>query len=211
MGNGIAHRERLALAESLRAAGPRQGTLCGDWDTAHLAAHLVLRDTRPDLQLETLVRRGGGRLPQALDALAAGTAYPRLVDRVQRGPAISPARITAIDDAMNTAEFAVHHEDVRRAVAGWVPRVLAGDLTAGLWRGLAVLSRLGGRALRLPTVLADREGRTRTIRPGTDPVVVTGAPLELALFLTGRTGVAQVELSGPPEKVQALRETTFAL
>ncbi len=210
MGHGIAHRERLALAATLAATGPGLQTLCADWDTAHLAAHLVLRDRRPDLQVETLVRKGGGRLPGALDDLATRTPYSQLVGRVEAGPPLSPTLITFVDDKTNAAEFTIHHEDVRRAVPGWEPRELPADLLAGLWQGLGITGRLAGRSLRVPTVLADRTGRTRTVRSGADPAVVTGDPLELTLFVAGRAAVARVEFSGPPDTVRALRETRFA-
>ena len=43
-----ASRERAALVTTMRAVGPDAPTLCGDWTTRDLAAHLVLRERRPD-------------------------------------------------------------------------------------------------------------------------------------------------------------------
>lgn len=211
MTDGIAHRERIALAQTLAQTDPHRQTLCQDWDTAHLAAHIVVRDRRPDLQIETLVRRGKGRLPQVLDDLASRTPYDQLVARVEAGPSFSPTRITFIDDKTNAAEFAIHHEDVRRAVPGWEPRELPADLEAGLWQGLRIMARLAGRGVEVPLVLTDRSGRTRTVRPGSDPAVVTGDPLELTLLISGRAAVARVDYAGPAETVAALRATRFGL
>ena len=36
-----AQRERAALVETMRAVGPDAPTLCGDWTTRDLAAHLI--------------------------------------------------------------------------------------------------------------------------------------------------------------------------
>ncbi len=40
--------DRAALAAELEAAGPDAPTLCEGWTTRHLAAHVVLRESRPD-------------------------------------------------------------------------------------------------------------------------------------------------------------------
>src|SRR3712207_9294235 len=44
----LAARERAALADLLDELGPDAPTRCAGWTTAHLAAHLVTRDRRPD-------------------------------------------------------------------------------------------------------------------------------------------------------------------
>src|SRR5215218_9353293 len=41
-------RERGELADLLERLGPDAPTCCEGWDTAHLAAHLVNREARPD-------------------------------------------------------------------------------------------------------------------------------------------------------------------
>ena len=43
-----AQRERAALVETMRTVGPDAPTLCGDWTTRDLAAHLVVREGRLD-------------------------------------------------------------------------------------------------------------------------------------------------------------------
>ena len=43
-----AQRERHALVDTMRAVGPDAPTLCGAWTTRDLAAHLVVREGRPD-------------------------------------------------------------------------------------------------------------------------------------------------------------------
>ena len=44
----IASRERAALADLLVELGPDAPTLCAGWDTRDLAAHLAVRERRPD-------------------------------------------------------------------------------------------------------------------------------------------------------------------
>jgi hypothetical protein len=46
--------ERSDLADSLRTAGPDAPTLCGDWSTNQLAAHLVL----PERSVTEVLGRG---------------------------------------------------------------------------------------------------------------------------------------------------------
>ena len=41
--------------------------------------------------------------------------------------------------------------------------------------------------------------------------VVSGAPGELLLYVFGRQAAAQVEVSGPPEAVAAVRRTHFGM
>lgn len=212
MGTGVAATERAALADTLVRIGPAAPTLCEGWDAAHLAAHLVLRERRPDLQLGTMVSRSSDRLTDALDSLATGTPWPDLVRRVRQVPRLHPARITAVDDRMNTIEFAVHHEDLRRAVGGWEPRDLSGALTEGIWASLPIVGRLATRGLKIPVVLRETSGRSAGLGRGTaGAVTATGAPLELALFILGRAAVAQVELSGDDADVQSLRASRLAL
>jgi hypothetical protein len=83
--------ERLALSETLRAAGPGSPTLCGGWTTTELAAHLVAR--------ERSVVEGAGRIPlprlqqaagRVVSDLAARPPYAELVDAVGRGPSWQP-------------------------------------------------------------------------------------------------------------------------
>ena len=45
----LARRERISLCDTFTRTGPDAPTLCSPWTTADLAAHLVIRDRRPDL------------------------------------------------------------------------------------------------------------------------------------------------------------------
>ena len=195
----LAVRERAALADLLTKLGPDEPTCCEGWTTAHLAAHVVVRDSRPDAMPGFGVERFWADGPLSRwshhleDRTRTGTAYPELVARVRSGPpAWSPVRLTAVDRLVNGSEFVIHHEDVRRAQPGWAPRALPvrdQDELWGLVKGFA-------RLVKKPMVLrrSDATGVEHRVGSGT-PRTVTGEPLELLLWLSGRRSVARVNLT----------------
>src|SRR3954452_12509995 len=76
-------RERRELADLLDRLGPGAPTLCEGWDTAHLAAHLVVRERRPDAMVGLGAEQGAaGRPPRLVAAPARGRAAR--VDGVRR-------------------------------------------------------------------------------------------------------------------------------
>jgi uncharacterized protein (TIGR03085 family) len=194
----LAARERAALADLLAEVGPDAPTCCEGWTTAHLAAHLVVRDRRPD----ALPGYGAEGLPFGTplsrwshgveDRLRTRTPYPELVARVRSGPQPwSPLRLPLVYRLLNTAEYVIHLEDVRRAQRDWKPRALPLADQDRLWR----IVTLSGRTVRRPTVLrrSDATGvEHRAGGSGADIRTVTGEPLELLLWLSGRRDVARV-------------------
>ncbi|MCD1144742.1 TIGR03085 family metal-binding protein [Kocuria sp. LUK] len=195
----FAHVERRHLAALLRRTGPDAPTLCEGWTTRDLAVHLVLRDGRPDVlagralpQLPVL----GERARRTEESLA-GLPWDRLVQKVERPPLYSPARLGPLDRRMNTVEFFVHHEDVRRAQPEWHDRPLLHDEEQDLWGSLRLLAKVllkddeDALVLIAPGFGAVRggRGRTGTVR------VLRGAPSELLLWAFGRRDRARVEES----------------
>src|ERR1700750_1641959 len=101
--SSLAVRERSELADLLDELGPDEPTCCEGWQTAHLAAHLAVRDRRLDA------------MPGYEDRARARTRYAELVRRVRTGPPPwSPFALPGLGDAVNGAEYAIHHEDARR-------------------------------------------------------------------------------------------------
>ncbi len=203
-----ARSERNALADLLDAVGPDAPTLCRGWTTADLAAHLVVRESdllaAPGILLSPLADHTRAAMGNLVERLG----YAAVVDRIRTGPPRwSPARIAAVDRAVNTAEFFVHHEDVRRAQESWQPRDLPADLEDFLWRRLTGGARFLLRRTAAGVVLARPGGQAVRVRRGEPAAVLSGPPGELALYLFGRRAVAQVELSGPDEAVEALAQT----
>jgi uncharacterized protein (TIGR03085 family) len=106
----------------------------------------------------------------------------------------------------------VHHEDIRRAQPGWEPRSLTRAEESGLWTAIKV----GGRGLVRPasvpvTIRRSDGGATAVLRGGPDPVVVTGLPSEIVLFLFGRHETRGLSLSGPDASVAALTSSDLGI
>jgi uncharacterized protein (TIGR03085 family) len=196
--------EREALADLLLTVGPDAPTINTGWTTRDLAAHLVLRERRPDAAGGIALRPLRGYAERVRRALA-GRPYRQLVDAVRRPPWWSPVSNPVVDGLANTVEFFVHHEDVRRAQPTWEPRQLPAGHQAALWRRGAQLGKLALR--RFPaSVLVQAPGfGEATTGSGGERVRLVGAPGELLIFLTGRQRVARVQLDGPAPLTDRLR------
>ena len=203
----LARLERAALCDTFLGTGPDAPTLCSPWSTADLAAHLVVRDRRPDLSPGVWVPALAGRLEEGQAAYAA-KPWPELVDLVRSGPPLwSPARLSRVDDAVNLVEFVIHHEDVLRGDEQVGPRrTVSQRESRAVWSSLNRLGRLLFRRSPVGVVLRDPDGASVHVRPTTElgTVVLEGAPVELLLAAYGRRRVAEVEVSGDDEAVDAL-------
>jgi uncharacterized protein (TIGR03085 family) len=196
----FADRERGALADLFESLGPAAPTLCAGWDTAHLAAHLVNRERRPDalpgLGAE-LVLPGNPLTTwshRLEDRLRTSTSYAEVVDRLRSGPpAWSPMSWPVLDRALNTTEFAIHHEDVRRAQPGWSPRTLDRSVQDQLWSALALFARRAAGRRGLVLRRSDVPGAEKRFRNGGR--TVEGEPMELLLWTSGRRDAARVTVS----------------
>ncbi|AWE49776.1 MULTISPECIES: TIGR03085 family metal-binding protein [Streptomyces] len=203
----FAQRERLLLADLLEAEGPEAPTLCEGWRTRDLAAHVVVRERRPDAAAAMLIKQLGPRLDKAMEEFAA-KPYEELIQLIRTGPPrFSPFQLKQIDEASNTIEFYVHTEDVRRAQPDWTPRELDRVFQDALWSRLERAARLMGRGAPTGLVLRRPDGQTVVAHRGTPVVTVTGEPSELLLFSYGRQSAAKVELDGDKDAIAKLHET----
>lgn len=201
----FAKRERLLLAELLETAGPEAPTLCEGWQARDLAAHVVVRERRPDAAGGIIVKQLASRLDRTMEEFAA-KPYEELVQLIRTGPPrFSPFRVKQLDEASNTVEFYVHGEDVRRAQPDWTPRELDPVFQDALWSRLERTARLMGRGTPTGLVLRRPDGRTVVANRGTPVVTATGEPSELLLFLYGRQSAAEVDLAGDEDALTALR------
>ncbi|WP_104525421.1 TIGR03085 family metal-binding protein [Blastococcus atacamensis] len=198
--SSLPERERAALADLLETVGPDAPTCCEGWTTAHLAAHLAVRDRRPDALpgygLEMLP--GGERLAwwsHRLEArLRAGTPYGEVVDQVRSGPpSWTPMAWPAVVGALNVAEYAIHHEDVRRAQPGWEPRQLSPADRDQLWGATGLMARRAAGRRGLVLRRTDVPGEEK--RLGAGGRTVSGDPLELLLWVSGRRAAARVKVA----------------
>ncbi|WP_202638582.1 TIGR03085 family metal-binding protein [Bailinhaonella thermotolerans] len=208
-----ARAERAALCDLFEEVGPDAPTLCEGWTTYDLAAHLVLREGRLDAAPGIAVKPLAGYTASVQRGLRTRFSYAELVDQVRQGPPrLSPYRLVpGLDAAVNTMEFFVHHEDVRRARPDWQPRVLDPGLSDLLWNRL----RLGGRALlrRVPAgaVLRRPDGVAAGVKKAEPHVVIEGEPQELLLYAFGRKDHARVDLKGDEEAIRRLTATPLSL
>ncbi|MFI6565632.1 TIGR03085 family metal-binding protein [Streptomyces sp. NPDC050534] len=202
----FAKRERLLLADLLEAAGPDAATLCEGWQTRDLAAHVVVRERRPDAAGGILIKQLASRLERVMAEFAA-KPYEELIQLIRTGPPrFSPFQLKQVDEMSNTVEFYVHAEDVRRAQSDWTPRELDAVFQDALWSRLERTARLMGRGAPTGLVLRRPDGQTAVAHRGAPVVTVTGEPSELLLFSYGRQNAAHVELEGDKEAVARLHE-----
>lgn len=206
-----AKRERLLLADLLESSGPEAATLCDDWTTRDLAAHVVVRERRADAAGGTFIKPLAGRL-ERVQAEFRAKPYEELIQLIRTGPPkYSPFSLKQVDEAANTVEFYVHTEDVRRAQPDWSPRELDPVFADALWRRLEKIARLCGRRSPVGLVLRRANGQTVVAHKGTPVVTVTGEPSELLLFAYGRQQAARVELEGDKDAVARVLEAELGL
>ncbi|GGL96186.1 TIGR03085 family protein [Micromonospora yangpuensis] len=194
----------MALADLFLAVGPDAPTLNEGWTTRDLAAHLIVRERRPDAGAGIVLPPLAGYAERVRRRIAARD-WAALVGQVRRPPLWSPLSNPLVDEAANLMEFFIHHEDVRRAVPDWQPRELPAGLTAGLWRRVGPVARLALRRFPARVLIeAPGHGEVGSGRGG-EQLRVVGDPGELLLFLSGRQPAARVHLDGPPAVAERLR------
>ncbi|MEO3812883.1 TIGR03085 family metal-binding protein [Sphaerisporangium sp. B11E5] len=205
--------ERAALSDLLDRVGPDAPTLCEGWTTADLAAHLVLREHRPDAAGGIVIKALAGYTASVQNKIKNGRSWPALVDAVRKGaPRWSPYRLPGLDELVNSLELFVHHEDVRRAQAVWEPRELPAGQQETIWKRVSSGARLMVRRSPVPVVLRHPDGRTAGAAPGPGPrVTVTGPPAELLLFAFGRQAHARVTCEGDETSIARVRSAPLGL
>jgi uncharacterized protein (TIGR03085 family) len=185
--------QREAFAAVCERLGPDAPTLIG-WTTKELVAHCYVREHRPDA--------AAGVLP--LGPLSAYTervmksalrvhGYDKLVQAVRTPPPW--LRIAAVDDAVNTVEYFVHTEDVRRA-NGMDPRPVDMGLEQWVWKRLRRQARMSFRRVPAKVRLLPTVGAAADVGKDGPAVEVRGRPTELLLLAYNRKDAADVEIAG---------------
>lgn len=213
----VARAERHALCDTFLELGPEAPTLCDPWLTRDLAAHLVLRERRPDLAAGMWVGPLKGHLERGQAEIAGGD-WDALVETVRTGPPWwTPMHFAKVDALVNTTEFVIHHEDVLRGDGAVGPRREVPERTAravlsALRSGASLMFRRSEVAVRLVAPGAEpiAAGSTSAVAAGR-VVTVTGEPVELLLLAAGRMRVAAVELEGAPDDVLALKGASLGV
>jgi uncharacterized protein (TIGR03085 family) len=198
-----AQRERAALVETMRTVGPDAPTLCGDWTTRDLAAHLVVREGRLDATAGVVIPFLAGYTEKVQRQVTQSTDWDELLDKIASGPPLySPFKI--LDPVANMGEMFIHHEDVRRAQTGWEPRPLDDATVKALGRGLPIMARLTLAKAPARVSLRTPQGKEVVTLGRGSELTVTGEPQELLLFISGRDE-ARLTFGGEPETVDAVR------
>jgi uncharacterized protein (TIGR03085 family) len=207
-----ARRERAELCELFLELGPDEPTLCGDWTTRDLAAHLVVRERRPDAAIGIVVSKAAGYTDK-VQAGVADTEWTELVETVRSGPPFwSPTRLAKLDELANTVEFFVHLEDVRRAQPAWEPRALDADLVAALYGVLAKMSKRLVKNSPVGIVLEPDDDHGPIVAKQADPSVTVRGPIgELVMFVYGRQTHSRVELFGDDASIEAVNAASFGI
>ncbi|MEI7886216.1 MAG: TIGR03085 family metal-binding protein [Actinomycetes bacterium] len=209
--HNFAQDERSLLCDLFEEVGPDAPTLCDGWTTRDLAAHLVVRERRPDAALGILappLASYGERVRVGV----ASTEWEELVDQVRTGPPmLSIFGLPGLDRMANTMEYFIHHEDVSRAQPKPQARELPEGLQLELWNLVKRMSKLLLRRAPVGVELLCTNSDSTIARAKTPLVTVTGSAGELALFIYGRQSAAEVELVGSDADVAALRAARFSI
>ena len=222
--------ERLALCALLDETGPDAPTLCEGWTTGDLAAHLVLRERRPDAAAGVAGGPLAGYTAHVQQRIRQRIPFADLVRMIRSGPPrLSVMALPGLDERVNAVEFFVHHEDVRRAADGWEPRALGSGESDMLW-GRLRMARFMLRKAPVGVELArdDADPATEdtatgntatgnaggapyriTARNATPAVTVVGSPAELTLWVMGRRAAARVRMDGIQAAVTKLAEANW--
>ena len=194
-GRALLYRQRDRCCAVLASVPPDAPTLCAGWTAFDLAAHLdaLCRDplSWPGIAVRWLApvtQRRAARLQHRL-------GYPALVERLQTRSAVIP--VFGLDPwqgwGHHLGEWFVHTEDVRRA--NHLPAAEPdAALSEALWLRVQVAARILHRRDRDGLVLRHSDGRSAVVVDGPAPVVVTGEPAELMVWVY-RAGSADVVIA----------------
>ncbi|MFA1548099.1 TIGR03085 family metal-binding protein [Actinomadura chokoriensis] len=212
---GSVRSERLLLAAALAEAGPDAATKCAGWSARDLAAHLVVRENRPDAAPGLVLSPLSFYTERVRRRAARAVPFDRLVERFRDGPAkFSLYALPGVDKNANGVEFFVHHEDVLRARPDWEPREISPELEEVLWRRIKI-ARFVLRKCQVEVTLVQPDGRALRVpargRAARGAVRVHGPVGELVLWALGRRDVADVRLTGATDAVKSLTETGWSL
>jgi uncharacterized protein (TIGR03085 family) len=188
-----AQAERRVVVEALRGLGPDATTACDGWDTKAMAAHLYVRERRPDAAPGVVLPGPfAGHTDRVMASVLRVHPYAEIVSKVEAGP---PLALRPFDGVMNLFEFFVHAEDVRRPNGG-TPRDLPPEQERLMWRRLRpTLRAMFRRAKDVRVELAAAAGETAVVGQG--PTVRVQGPVgELVLYAYNRKDIAEVTITG---------------
>ncbi|MGL5405560.1 MAG: TIGR03085 family metal-binding protein [Propionibacteriaceae bacterium] len=205
----FAKTERAALCQTLRKVGPDASTLCQGWDAHDLACHLWLRENDPLAASGMFVKPLAQVTTSRMGDIRTRWSFEDLVEQLAKGPLPrSLFALPGVDEAANTIEYFVHHEDLRRAEQPTAaPRNLGIEVETMLWRRLRLMGRMLYRHAGVGVVLIDTGDTslgTIKARSGEPAVYLAGSPSELILHAYGRRNAADIDISGDLDAITQL-------
>lgn len=204
-----AQRERAELCRLLEEVGPDAPTLCGDWTTRDLAAHLIVREARPDAAAGIVIKPLAGWTDK-LQTKAAAQPWSEMIHTIRTGPpTLSLFSLPKADALANTSEYYVHLEDVRRAEPQWAPRNLPPKLSDALWKIVRSRAKAFYRHVPVGVVLERTDGPDGAAEgdlivkasSGSPIVTISGPAQELLLFSFGRKDYCIVDINGDKSSI----------
>lgn len=217
---------RTHLVTILERTGPGKPTLCDGWNTEHMVAHLLLRETRPDVAAGVVIPPLGRRTDRKTDEMAEqltdGRLYMQALEKFSATK--TPNRLhEKIDEGMNYTEYVIHREDVLRGSSAatemnsgeaevdgedrkiWETLTTRGGIfTRNYPDGLTVIGTDGRGAAVFGTKVLRKSAATSRVSGLVQKIVkapsagqhvtITGAPLEILLYLFGRREAASVDV-----------------
>lgn len=165
--------------------------------------HLYLRENKPLAAAGIVVPGLGFALRKAKKVAEASYSFDEIVEKVRNGPAgaANPLKIPAVDRWVNTVEFFIHHEDLRRAANRQIgPRALAASFDDYLWEQVKHVATLRLRRFRYGVIVQRLRNhlacdQSVVVSTGPDPVTVTGEAGEVMMWLFGRDA-CEVDFAG---------------
>src|SRR5439155_4759599 len=155
-----------------------------------MAANVYVRERRPDAALGVLPL---GPLSAYTNRVMASTlrslGYDEILRRIRQVPA--HLRVGPLDAAINTVEYFVHTEDVRRP-NGMPARDMPDDFERTIWNRLKRQGRLSFRRVDAQVTLVPTLGEPVTFGKG-EPLEVRGRPTELTMLAFNRKDTAKVD------------------
>lgn len=205
-----AQSERNYLCDLLDEVGPNHPTLCAGWTTADLAAHIVLRERRPDAAIGIVVSAVANHTQTVMDGYK-GREWSELVGLIRQGaPRWNPMSFGPVNLMANTLEFFVHVEDVRRCIDGWTERQLPGEYQELLWSRLRTTAPLLWRKATVAVTLDNGESKILAKKNPLGPgVVVHGEVSELVLKSYGRSA-CHVTVTGDDASIALFNQTDLS-
>ena len=201
----LAQRQRAQLLDLFLELGPFAPTLCEGWKTQDLAAHLYIREHKPQAMLGMFSERFAGITTRVQMEALHTNGFIGLVERLRK-----PSLMMRPMDAMvNGAEYFIHHMDVLRANDR--DQEISQKDEETLRTPIKMFAGRTAKAYGDRVVIDTLDGKKLEFGQGTRPVHLIGKPSEVLLFVSGRTEHANVQLVGEPDAVQKFTESASGI